>query len=71
MSTPAVSAAVAPFEVFSVHFDFPNGGDAIKLKDPDTDRFLGDTPEWVAATRNELAAYVRGARPNARQLGVR
>ena len=67
MSTPASPAVVvpAPFEVYSVHFDFP-GGQAIRLKDPDTDQFIGITPEWVATGRNELAAYVRGTRPHLR-----
>jgi hypothetical protein len=60
--TPTVVPPVAPFEVYSVHFDFP-GGQAIKLRDPITDQFIGMTPEWEAGGRNELAAYVRSTRP--------
>jgi hypothetical protein len=61
-STPSDALPpTAPFHVYSVHFDFP-GSHAIRLKDPLTDDFIGTSPEWVAATRNELAAYVRAAR---------
>jgi hypothetical protein len=72
MSTPADSKPCPPFEVYSVHFEFP-GGDAIKLVDPATDQpitswpaTLGETPEWVITGRNELAAYVRNTRPRVR-----
>src|SRR5215472_13898738 len=59
-----------PFEVHSVHFDFP-GGQAIPLVDPVINQpnpnqpvTIGATPEWVVNGRNELAAYVRGTRPD-------
>jgi hypothetical protein len=74
MSTPAPSAvpASAPFEVQSVHFQF-QGSQAIKLVDPATNQpnphqpiTIGATPEWVRGGRNELAAYVRGTRPEVR-----
>ncbi len=56
----------ALFEVHSIHFDFP-GGQAIKLRDPVSDDFLGAGPEWVAnAPREELVAYVRATRPHIR-----
>ena len=63
---------VAPFEVHSVHFAFPSGK-AIQLVDPAVNQpnpnqpvTIGATPEWVVNGRNELAAYVRGTRPNLR-----
>jgi hypothetical protein len=62
---PTAPAIHAPFEVYSVHFDFP-GGQAIKLQEPATNQFVGASPEWVAGGRNELAAYVRGTRPSLR-----
>ncbi len=62
MSSLIAVPQVAAFEVYSVHFDFP-GGQAIKLRDPDTDLIIGRIPEWVAGGRNELAAYVRATRP--------
>lgn len=68
MSSPhsgIVPPISAPFEVFSVHFDFP-GGLAIRLRDAVTNQFLGITPEWVRGVRNELAAYVRATRPDMR-----
>ena len=65
--TPAAVPPVAPFEVHSVHFDFV-GGQAIKLKDPDTDRIIGITAEWMAGGRNELSAYVRATRPEMRVI---
>jgi hypothetical protein len=68
MSTPAWTGAPghAPFEVHSVHFDFP-GGEAIKLRDPVSDQFVGANPEWVAAPpRSEPAAYVRDTRASLR-----
>jgi len=55
----------APFQVDSVHFDFP-GGRAIHLRDPASNQLVGAGPEWVRGTQNELAAYVRGTRPNLR-----
>jgi hypothetical protein len=72
MSTPlqAGSVAPAPFQVYSVHFDFP-GGQAIKLVDPAINQpnpnqpiTLGATPEWVVGGRDELSAYVRRTRPS-------
>jgi hypothetical protein len=60
--TPTATPPRAPFQVYSVHFDFP-GGQAIRLRDPVTNQLIGATPEWVVATRNELAAYVRATRP--------
>ncbi len=67
MSSPMPNATtpVAPFEVYSVHFDFP-GGQAITLRNPVTGLTIGRTPEWVAGGRNELAAYVRATRPEMR-----
>ncbi|MCI0464978.1 MAG: hypothetical protein L0Z62_49280 [Gemmataceae bacterium] len=54
----------APFEIHSIHFDFP-GGQAIRLREPVSDNFVGATPEWVGAPpRNELAAYVRATQPH-------
>ncbi len=61
-ATPAPQLRVAPFEIHSVHFDFP-GGQAIRLRDHTTDSVLGLTPEWAADARNELVAYVRGTSP--------
>src|SRR5438876_201651 len=58
-------AAHAPFEVYSVHFDYP-GGQAIKLREPASNQFVGATPEWVDGRRNELSAYVRRTRPSLR-----
>ena len=55
----------APFQVESVHFDFP-GGRAINLRDPVSDQLIGVDPEWVHVARNELVSYVRGTRPNLR-----
>lgn len=72
MSTPSQVASVihAPFEVYSVHFDFP-GGEAINLVDPVTNQpnpnqpiCIGAMPEWVSGERNDLSAYVRGTRPS-------
>jgi hypothetical protein len=52
----------APFALHSIHFAFP-GSPAIGLKDPDTDDYLGQTPEWCVSTRrNEPAAYLRNTR---------
>src|SRR4029077_6359296 len=56
----------AAFEVHSIHFDFP-GGQAIRLRDPASDDFLGASAEWVAnPPREELVAYVRATRPHIR-----
>ena len=63
--TPTAVAPVAPFEVYSVHFNFL-GGRAIKLRDPTTNLIIGMAPEWVVGGRNELAAYVRATRPEMR-----
>ena len=72
MSIAAPSAAPAPFEVYSVHFQF-QGGQAIKLVDPAANQpnphqpvTIGAMPEWVRGARNELAAYVRGTRLDVR-----
>jgi hypothetical protein len=61
LPTPTAAPPVAPFDVYSVHFDFP-GGQAIKLRDPVTNLIIGKTPEWVARGRNEIAAFVRATR---------
>jgi hypothetical protein len=56
----------AGFEVHSIHFDFP-GGQAIRLRDPASDDFLGASPEWIAnPPREEPVAYVRAIRPHIR-----
>jgi hypothetical protein len=74
MTAPAPASAAAPFEVYSVHFDFP-GGQAIRLVDPAVSQphpnpqmavALGATPEWVTGGRDELAAYVRKTQPHLR-----
>jgi hypothetical protein len=57
----------APFQIESIHFDFP-GGRAINLRDPVSDQLIGSSPEWVRGTRNESAAYVRGIRPSLRAV---
>jgi hypothetical protein len=60
---PAADPRLAPFKLQSIHFDFP-GGTAIRLRDPETDEFLGARPEWIAeSARNEPAAYVRNSQP--------
>ena len=64
---PAAQRRVAPFEIHSLHFDFP-GGQAIRLRDHTTDSDIGLTPEWDARGRNELVAYVRGATPHLRAV---
>jgi hypothetical protein len=58
--------------VYSVHFQFPTSR-AIQLVDPAVVQLnqqqpvtLGASPEWVALTRNETAAYVRGEKPTVR-----
>lgn len=65
--SPATSSSPpsAPFQVESVHFDFP-GGRAIHLRDHTNNQPVGAIPEWVRGARNELAAYVRATRPNLR-----
>src|SRR5580704_5996182 len=67
MSTGTMVAQphVIPFEVYSVHFNFP-GGQAIRLRDHATNEFLGLTPEWVTSGSNDPIAYVRGASPQIR-----
>ncbi len=55
----------APFAVHSALFGYP-GGQAVKLKDPANDQEVGATPEWVRGSRNAIAAYVRGTRPQPR-----
>jgi len=69
MSSPMPTGQphVAPFQIHSVHFDFP-GSQAISLRDHNTDSVIGTTPEWDAGGRNELAAYVRGASPSLRAV---
>ncbi|QRK09339.1 hypothetical protein JQX13_04105 [Archangium violaceum] len=52
----------APLQVFSIHFQHPNS-QAIPLRDPWSELFLGASPEWIIERRNEPAAYVRGTRP--------
>ncbi len=66
MSSPTTASVppAAPFEVYSVHFQFP--GDAIELRNPATNLALGASPEWVAGVRDEMAAFVRGTRPHMR-----
>jgi hypothetical protein len=59
------SAPRAPFEIYSIHFDFP-GGQAIRLKDPTTDAFVGENPEWETGQPVRPVAYVRGAMPRVR-----
>ena len=66
-SIPTAEPPVAPFQIYSVHFDFP-GGQAINLRDPATDQLIGATPEWLVGARNELAAYVRSTRPEIRVI---
>jgi hypothetical protein len=58
----------APCEVHSVHFAFA-GGPAITLRNPVNGVDLGAVPEWVAdPARDEMVAYVRGARPELRVI---
>src|SRR5262245_4265648 len=64
-SATSLTLASAPFQVESIHFDFP-GGRAINLRDPVSNQLIGSGPEWIRGTRNELVAYVRGTRPNLR-----
>src|SRR5438132_12200294 len=59
--TPTTAPSVAPFLVYSVHFNFP-GGQAIELRNPATNQPIGAAPEWVFGARNETAAYRRGIR---------
>src|SRR5438034_743582 len=72
VASSAAPVSPAPFEVYSVHFDFP-GGQAVRLVDPAINQpnpnqpvTIGATPEWVVNVRNELAAYVSGTRPDLR-----
>jgi len=65
--TAVQGIAPAPFQVHSVHFDFP-GGQAIRLRNHATDLVLGLTPEWDTSGRNELAAYARGTSPQLRVI---
>lgn len=67
--TAVQGIAPAPFQVHSVHFDFP-GGQAIRLRNHATDLVLGLTPEWDTSGRNELAAYVRGTNETLRRRWV-
>jgi hypothetical protein len=61
--TPAQAPAPRPpFEVYSVHFNFV-GGQAIPLRDPMTDRIVGENPEWVTGQSSRPVAYVRGITP--------
>lgn len=62
MTQAQVSASKAAFDLQSVHFDFPNG-QAIHLKDPATDLFVGESPEWVEGQAPRPVAYVRGVTP--------
>lgn len=52
---------VAPVRLCSIHFNFP-GGEAIELRDPESDKPVGASPEWDAAGRREAVAYVQGTR---------
>ena len=44
------------------------GGQAIELRDPETNLRVGAAPEWDAAGRNEVAAYLKATRPNLRVI---
>jgi hypothetical protein len=61
---PAAPVA-APFGLHSIHFNF-RGGQAIELRDPETNLAVGAPPEWDAAGRNEVAAYLKATRPTLR-----
>jgi len=67
MTSPTLAPPLrAPFEVHSIHFDFP-GGQAIRLLEPVNNAIVGAGPEWVSAPpHNELVAYVRASRPHIR-----
>lgn len=53
----------APFEVFSIRFDFDGNG-AVRLKNPTSDAFVSTDPEWFRdPARDEPAAFIRGTRP--------
>ena len=54
-------------DILSVHFQFP-GGRALPLREPATDRELGEEPEWIRDRRNAPVAYVRGSRPTVRAV---
>lgn len=59
---PTIQPGAAPFEVESIQFHY-DGSNAIPLKDHVTDNYLSAQPEWIASTRDEPAAYVRGTTP--------
>ncbi len=55
----------APFTIRSIGFAFAGNPGLIPLRDPATQRFLGDPPEWDAAAPDQAkpAGFVRGSRP--------
>jgi hypothetical protein len=67
MTSQSGTPAAAPFGLYSIHFNFP-GGQAIEMRDPETDLPIGGGPEWVTQVRNDTAAYVRATIPSLRVL---
>lgn len=67
MTPESAVPVAAPFGLYNIHFDFL-GGQAIELRDPETNLRIGATPEWDAAGRNEVAAYLKATRPNLRVI---
>lgn len=49
--------------VRSVRFTTPRGSDALRLRDPKTNRLICLRPEWIRGERNVPAAFVRGTIP--------
>ncbi len=64
-------ASKPPFTISSIAFAFPGSRHVIPLRDPNTLGFLGDEPEWTAAGRRGVAAFVRGKRPVIRVVFAR
>lgn len=62
---PTIQPDPAPFEVYSILFNY-DGSNAISLKDHVTDQDIHSSPEWIKASRNEPAAYVRHTLPHIR-----
>jgi hypothetical protein len=60
---PTIQPDPAPFEVYSIQFNYDRS-EAISLKDHITDDYIHSSPEWIKATRNEPAAYVRHTLPH-------
>lgn len=60
---PTVQPDPAPFEVYSILFNY-DGSNAIDLKDHVTNGDIHSNPEWIKATRDEPAAYVRHTLPH-------